>query len=309
MTGIAVTWAAPGSAEWVAERPHGLGGSEIAVITGHNPFKTPHQLWREKRGDADPFTGNYATERGSWLEPFILRAYALEHPGTIIERPGDFPSVIAHPDYPYIRCSLDGLAHTPDTTTILEAKAITSRGAHHWDDGQVPDMYAVQVMWQMAVTGLRDAVVVADVAGKYVERVIPWDERFAGEMLTRAVQWWDTHVVRGIEPDDDVPVIPLPDESLPPVVVDPDLAARVRAAKAAEVDARRALADVSKQMQDEMGAATKAVTVDGDVVATWHPVKGRQVADVAALKADGLWDQYTRTTDPTRMFRLKGWAP
>lgn len=35
--------------EWVAQRRHGIGGSDVAAILGVNPYKTPYHVWLEKR--------------------------------------------------------------------------------------------------------------------------------------------------------------------------------------------------------------------------------------------------------------------
>lgn len=34
--------------EWLKYRTHGIGGSDVSVIAGINPYKSVYQLWLEK---------------------------------------------------------------------------------------------------------------------------------------------------------------------------------------------------------------------------------------------------------------------
>ena len=38
--------------EWLKYRTKGIGGSDVSIIAGINPFKSVHQLWLEKTGQA-----------------------------------------------------------------------------------------------------------------------------------------------------------------------------------------------------------------------------------------------------------------
>ena len=58
-----------------AERLTGLGGSDIGAILGLNPWRTPYQVFLEKTGQAEPFTGNLQTRFGSYAEEFVAREY------------------------------------------------------------------------------------------------------------------------------------------------------------------------------------------------------------------------------------------
>ena len=40
--------------EWLRYRTKGIGGSDVSIIAGINPFKSVHQLWLEKTGQAEP---------------------------------------------------------------------------------------------------------------------------------------------------------------------------------------------------------------------------------------------------------------
>ena len=40
--------------EWLKYRTLGLGGSDVSILAGLNPFKSVHELWLEKTGQMEP---------------------------------------------------------------------------------------------------------------------------------------------------------------------------------------------------------------------------------------------------------------
>jgi putative phage-type endonuclease len=316
MTAITVCTDAPGSEEWLAERNNGIGASEIATLLGLNPYSTPVDLWLTKTGQTPPFTGNYASRRGQHMESFILDTFGDEHPGMVIETaPDDIPSIMAHPDVTAARCSLDGLGHDRDGTYVLEVKTANSRQSGLWSDGDMPDAYKAQVAYQLAVTGLDSAYVIADLAGEYTERIVQADAEFTTYVLELVDDWWFQHLDpngprTAPEPDpvrdrDILARLWTPDVTLDPVTLDADLVQRLRDAKAALNAAKTDWEIAAAAVQAEMREAVAAVDAAGDPVCAWSPVKARTTVDTARLKADGLFDTYSMSGQPGRSFRVK----
>ncbi len=312
MTGISVCTAPPLSDEWLAERDNGIGASEVATLLGLNPYQSPVDLWLTKTGQAEGFTGNYASRRGQHMEAFVLAAYSDAHPRAIIDTaPADIPSIIAHPDVPEARCSLDALAHTKEQSVVVEIKTGNHRQRSKWADGAMPDTYVLQVMYQLAVTGLDVAHVAADIGGDYEERVVVRDDKLCDRLLAAVQEWWTQHIVAGTMPTVD-PVrdrdrladLWTPDPTLPAAVVGHDLAAQLRDAKAAAAAAKTDLEVVTAQVQIAMQCATAAVDPDGEAVCSWATRSGPTTVDRKALDADGLLQKYQRQGKPTRSFRV-----
>ena len=44
--------------EWLKYRTQGIGGSDVSILAGINPFKSVHQLWLEKTGQVEPEEGD-----------------------------------------------------------------------------------------------------------------------------------------------------------------------------------------------------------------------------------------------------------
>ena len=61
---------------WLKEREKGIGSSEVGTVLGINPFETPYQLWRRKRGLDGPKEENFAMKAGHYLEDAVSRFYA-----------------------------------------------------------------------------------------------------------------------------------------------------------------------------------------------------------------------------------------
>lgn len=190
---------------WLKHRRAGLGGTDVAAVLGLSPWRTPLDVWIEKtgRGDTTDDGGSYATRRGQHLERFLLAEYAARHPGVILERP---PALLAHPDLPWLRASLDHLAHWRDETRAVEAKTAGWRQRGDWwdDETLIPDSYAVQVLTYLAVTGLERCDTVADIAGDWIELTIMRDLAWEAETLPYLRVWWNRYVVADKPPPIDV---------------------------------------------------------------------------------------------------------
>ncbi len=316
MTAIAVCDAAPGSDEWLGERPKGIGASEVATVIGANPYQTAVDLWRTKMGMDPGFTGNYASRRGQHLESFVIAAWAEQNPGYIVETaPDDIPSMMAHPDHPEIRCSLDALVHNRDESACLEIKTAGYRQRSKWDDGQMPDAYIIQAQYQMLVTGLDVTYIGADVAGEFVQRVVPRNDALCEHLRMTVTDWWWQHchpdgpkqmpAPDPIRDRDTLAKLWTPDPTKD-VTLDPDLLARLRDTKAALAAAKTDHEIAAAEVQLAMREACTGYDDAGEVAVRWNPSKGRESIDAKALRADhpDIAAQYTRTGESGRRFTV-----
>jgi putative phage-type endonuclease len=186
---------------WRRLRSQGLGGTDVAAVLGFDKWRTPLDVWLDKTGRGTYTESSYPMRRGTFMERFLLDEYARET-GAIMERP---PALLAHPDYAMVRASLDGIAHHRDRSVVVDAKAPTWRGREAWWDEEklCPDGYAVQMLTYLAVTGLPEAVLVADVAGEYTTVTIARDEAWEAVALPLLADWWQTFVVGDTPPPAD----------------------------------------------------------------------------------------------------------
>lgn len=135
---------------WHEFRAKGIGSSDIASILGISPWKSAHQLWKEKTGieKAVDISNQYQVQRGVVNEP---RARAIFE---LIDGKS-FPAALAiHPEFDFMRVSLDG----DDGETVLEIKCPGQKTMDDAKLGKIPDYYMCQIQYQMFVAQRKKAV-------------------------------------------------------------------------------------------------------------------------------------------------------
>jgi predicted phage-related endonuclease len=235
---------------WLAARRTGLGGSDLVRV-----IHKPRELWREKTGRADGFTGNPLTRMGLALESHILAEWAVVEKAELI-RPMPF---LRDRERPWRCASLDALARMPGgRIVIVDAKYSTL----DWQ-GQIPESAFLQMVWYMAVTGIHEAHIARmDFRGEIVSLdPISFDPAEADAYLEAADDLWQ-HVVDDREPDagdgeagvealSDLrrkSLVPRMDASELMLAVESELAALEREAKAAEARAKALKDSIAEQM-------------------------------------------------------------
>lgn len=152
-------------AEWLAARKDYITASDVAVILGHHPRKSPLTLYNEKIGllEPDDVSSNEFVKWGKRLEPIIADAYAEETGRGLID-PGRF-TLLRSRKYPWLAATLDRLVIIPDGPTgALEIKSTNAFLAREWE-GEPPVAAQVQLQVQLIVTGLFTGSLAALVGG------------------------------------------------------------------------------------------------------------------------------------------------
>jgi putative phage-type endonuclease len=148
-----VTGPAPGTPEWYAHRRNIIGASEAAAACGFSPYKTPLQLYLEKRGLVDGPEENDAMRLGKLLEPVVLSEY--QRRAGVPDLVRDVPMLWLS-DKPFIAATPDAIRMDDDERRPVEAKTTTfRRAAEFGEEGtdQIPEDYVMQAQQQMLVLG------------------------------------------------------------------------------------------------------------------------------------------------------------
>lgn len=179
-------------------RRSGLGGTDASAVLGLNPWRTPLQVWSEKRGEAPPVEQTPAMRWGNVLEPVVAEEYAL----TTGRRLWAPEQVYHHPAH-------DFLIATPDRLVLGERRGLECKTANgfmtsEWGPSgtdQVPAHYLIQCLHYMAVTGYRVWDLAVLIGGSdFRVYTIHWDEAAGQQLVGRLSGWWQRHMVEGIEP-------------------------------------------------------------------------------------------------------------
>lgn len=183
--------------EWLKYRTKGIGGSDVSIIAGINPFKSVHQLWLEKTGQIEPEEqGSEYTHFGTLLEPIVRKEFT-ERTGIKVRQKH---MLLQSEEYPFMFADLDGVINEDGEMCIFEAKTASAYKQETWEEG-VPAPYILQVQHYMAVTGAKKTYIAALVGGNhFFWHEILRDEEMIGKIIAMEKYFWETHVVGGVEP-------------------------------------------------------------------------------------------------------------
>ena len=183
--------------EWLKYRNGGIGGSDVSIIAGINPFKSSYQLWLEKTGRIEPRgeSSEYAYF-GSILEPVVRKEFVSRSGIKVRQK----HMILQNCEFPFMYANLDGVATVDGRKAVFEAKTASAFKQDLWKI-EVPAPYILQVQHYMAVTGYEKAYIAALVGGNHfyyheVER----DEEMIGKIIAMEKCFWEENVLKDVEP-------------------------------------------------------------------------------------------------------------
>jgi len=288
--------------DWLEKRKQGLGGSDAAPALGLSPWKTPYQLYLEKRGEIEGQGDNERMFWGRTLEQPIRQHYSDLTGRTVI-----VPSeLLVSPKYPFMIANPDGIADG----RVVEVK--TAGSDTGWGDpgtDEIPDHYALQCQHYMIVTELPVTDVAVLIRGSdFRIYEVPEDRELQEIIIEREALFWD--MVQAGQP--------------PQATTYDDLKLRFGSmSKAITVQAdNEAIVAVSrlKQLKEiaKEEEALKAVIMGilgeadtlmyGDqVLATWKATKSGERFDQKAFQKahPELYKEFMVATQPTRRLLVK----
>lgn len=133
--------------EWRELRSHYIGGSDAAAVVGLNAFSSPYALWAEKTGKVPGFSGNLATEVGTYLEEFVAQKFAAETGKKVRKSNQSF----FNSDYPWAIANIDREIIGEDAG--LEIKTTSELNMKKFRGGEYPANYYCQCVHYLAMTG------------------------------------------------------------------------------------------------------------------------------------------------------------
>jgi len=295
--------------KWLEERRKGIGGSDIAAILGLSPWKTPFQVYQEKRGEIGNREGNAATDWGKRMEPAIRQWYS-DQTGRSVRLP---EKIMFHSKYPFMLASLDGFT---DDRRVVEIK--TARSGKGWGEpftNEIPDYYALQCQHYLIVTGFEVADVPVSIAGGSPALYeVPEDKELQEMIIEVSATFWQ-RVIDGNPPD---------------VTTYADAVQRFGRSRAEGVvvaspddimaltDLRAARLKISELEATEEAAKGKLIISLGDggnvladpagnTLITYKLGKGVTRFDAKTLEREmpEIYAKYLKTSEPVRRFLLK----
>lgn len=186
------------TAEQLAERYTGIGGSDAAPALGLSPYKSALELFIDKRERRAPSSVELSEFRwGNLLEPVIRQEYATAT-GRIVRLP---EGTLRHPQHNFVIAHVDGVT---DDRRVFEAK--TARSADGWGKtgtDEVPHHYLIQVQHYLAVTGFAIADIAVLIGGNDFRLYeVPADRELQEMIIDGEADFWKS-LQTGTPPEPD----------------------------------------------------------------------------------------------------------
>lgn len=172
--------------EWKQLRSQYIGGSDAAAVVGLNSFSSPYALWAEKTGRVPGFSGNLATEVGTFLEEFVAQKFAQETGKKVRKANQSF----FNSDYPWAIANIDREIVGEDAG--LEIKTTSEMNLKKFKGGEYPANYYCQCVHYMAITGKQRwylAVLIGNREFKWF--TIERDEAEIAALMTAEAEFWE----------------------------------------------------------------------------------------------------------------------
>ena len=187
-------------ADWLRYRTMGIGGSDVSVIAGINPYKSAYQLWLEKTGQTEPAESeNEYTHFGTVLEPVIRKEF-MERTGFKVRQKH---MLLQSETYPFMLANLDGVVKVNGEMCIFEAKTASAYKLDEWQSG-IPPEYMLQVQHYMTVTDTKKAYIAALIGGNhFLYKLIERDNEIISKIIAMEKYFWEVNVLGRIAPDID----------------------------------------------------------------------------------------------------------
>lgn len=296
--------------EWLKHRLLGIGGSDAAAVVGLSRWKSPFQLWQEKRGEVQPddISDRECVYWGNTLEQAVANRFC-ELTGKRVHRTG----LWADTEHPFMQASPDRLVVGEQAG--LECKTANGFAARDWEGDEIPTAYYVQCQHYMMVMGVPRWYIAVLIGGQhFVWKTIERNDDDIAALRRAEFAFWNDNVIGG---------------KMPPVdgttSCSAALAERFRETVPETTtlgrDAIQAIESIRQLEEHKKGAAARIdelknqlrlamgeyeVGVAGDYKVTWKASKPRITLDSKALKADlpDVYAKYAKEGASTRVLRI-----
>jgi len=181
------------------QRQNGIGGSDAASVLAQSDYRTPLDVYLDKKGESEEFEGNNFTYFGNLLEPILIQEYETRTKDKVET---DLETFI-HPEHSFMLANLDG--YIPSKKKIVEIKTCSQYSDKKWGDapnGRVPKEYLIQCAHYMAVLDADSADIAVLIGGNdFRIYTILRDKKLEEELISHEMSFWNNHVLKNNPPD------------------------------------------------------------------------------------------------------------
>lgn len=286
--------------EWLAGRGKGIGASEAGTVLGLNPFCTPYQLWRYKKGIDPPQEENFAMKAGHYLEDAVSMFFRDGSGAHIIKASTD-DFTIYDSERPWLRVSPDRTfwrplaKHNEAEKSILECKTTQLT----IDPDNLPKHWFCQIQMNMGVAEYKDGALAWLTMGRdFGYRDIDFDKEFYDWMTDQITEYWQRYIVGDEEPApytaEDIMIKYPRHKEGKTVTADTDIMEQLERLKILKSEIKPKETEV-KEIEGNLkmffGDAETIVDELGNTLATWKAPKPSRKFDQKAWEAETPEDE------------------
>ena len=202
--------------EWLNLRKEGIGGSDLAAILGHSPFKNAKDIYQSKIGDVEQIS-NKAIEFGNDFEEIVFNAFKYKYKNDYEVL--DYKDIMFRNIWnPYLQASVDGVLVNKKSLEvgILEIKTAQERKSKWYDsygNRIVPEYYLDQAIHYFNTTNV--SYIIFYTLINYENNTIDRDmefltprvyfrkdvEEYCKYALNECFKFWHNNVLPRVEPN------------------------------------------------------------------------------------------------------------
>lgn len=293
--------------EWLKERQKGIGGSDVAAICGVSPYRTPLQVWEDKRGTLLPREDNDAMFWGRTLEPVVRQRYT-----DVTGRPVRVPDgILKHPSIEYMLANIDGFT---DDGRLIEIK--TTAYSTDWGEpgtDEIPLGYMLQVQHYMIITAFPVADVPVLIGGRdFRIYEVQEDKELQTMLMEKEADFWQM-VLSGTPPQpinyQDVIRLYKKSEAKTVTATEEVLiwVENLRKSRSSIKIYETVEEEAKRRIMEFMAEADTLTDLKGDTLATWRTGKESKRFDIKNFEnaMPEMFKQFLITGEAQRRFLLK----
>lgn len=181
-----------------ADRDKFIGGSDIGIILGLNPWKSAYTLWAEKSGriETEDISDKEAVWWGTNMEELVAKRFCMKTGMKVKKTTYEFSCK----EYPFLVAHVDRLG--VGEKFVLECKTTSARNRTNYNEGEIPPYHYAQVQFYLMLTGYKVGYLATKRDSDFYITKIDRNDEFIEEMREAAVSFWQM-VQDGTEPDID----------------------------------------------------------------------------------------------------------
>ena len=188
--------------EWLSLRQNYIGGSDAAAVMSCNPWRTPFQVFAEKKGLVKRQPAGEAAYFGNLFESLLIEEFCKRTGYKSVSVPFVFQSAQS----PWLIADLDSVVDLGNGKYgVLEIKTTnTFSGSDEWKNGEtgnLPIPYYIQCQEYLYVTGLDIAFIACLIGGqKFIYQEIQRDEETINAIIQMTGAWYQNYFIKNVPP-------------------------------------------------------------------------------------------------------------